>query len=438
MALPMDTQTAKDTEPRSDPRDQILGISQDFLLKGVWLSAFAVGLVALYLTTQSKTPTKGALSAILLTFMSVLLSWILSHYYATRARREEIDKINEAHEKSLRMYALKAAEKVMNLSRELDRLSSYLVAYRDAEEDESLPLVLRSKDERITGAIHIVAMLRSVNDTALSDWEGVIGTELDEKREEEKEEREEYLDDLISKVDLVVESVKALGNTNPATAETIRKEFHEVRNELIAALLGGATGSKPKLSVPTRLGKYFNAPCPTCETALRVRLSSSGRVRIRGYRCPKCMVSLVAGEDAAGEPKLSLRSKIPEEVECPECGSKNSIEIDNLAGVTVNFACNKCEKGLYAFRSNEGIGVRIGGVSKESFSIPMSLTPDFVERVRTELPAQPWPTGVHKKVAERLSVPASKVQKAIKVLILSGVFKHQVDGAVISGPTHPV
>ncbi len=153
-----------------------------------WAFAMALAVGSLYLTTQAKTSTESALSAVLLTCISVLLSWILAHYYATATRRQEIEQINEAHEKSLRMYALKAAEKVMNF---LESWTSFLhiSAYRDAEEDGSLPLLLRSKDERITGAIHIVSMLRSVNDTALSDWEGVIGAELDKKREEEKEER---------------------------------------------------------------------------------------------------------------------------------------------------------------------------------------------------------------------------------------------------------
>jgi uncharacterized protein (DUF983 family) len=404
-----------------------------YLVVGVWVFAAGLALGALYLTTQSKTPTESALSAILLTFISVVLSWILAHYYATATKREEISQINQAHEKSLRMYALKAAEKVMNLSRELDRLSNYLVAYRDAEDDENLALVLRSKDERVTGAIHIVAMLRSVNDTALSDWEGVIGAELDKKREEEKEEREEYLDDLILKVDQVVESVKALGQTNPITAETLRKEFHEVRSELITALLGASSG-KPSLPIPNRRKQQIAVPCPACESAIRVRLSAAGKVRVRGYRCSNCKASLVSNESADGSAALMFRAEIPERVKCPDCGTERIVELDNLPGVAMNFSCRACGKDVHVHRSAGGVGVRLFGSGEQPPPVS-SVTPEFVSRVRLELPAQPWPTGIHKKIAERLSVAPSKVQKAIRVLILSGIFKHQVDGTVVDDPT---
>jgi hypothetical protein len=37
---------------------------------------------------------------------------------------------------------------------------------------------LQAREERIESAIHLIRTLKSVNDTSLSDWEGVIGDEL--------------------------------------------------------------------------------------------------------------------------------------------------------------------------------------------------------------------------------------------------------------------
>lgn len=56
---------------------------------------------------------------------------------------------------------------------------------------------------------------------------------------------------------------------------------------------------------------------------------------------------------------------------------------------------------------------------------------EFIEEVARRLPEQPWPTGIHKKVAEELSVPPNQVSHAIKELIQRGRFRDQVDGAFI-------
>ena len=83
-------------------------------------------------------------------------------------------------------FALKAAEKVDNLSQELDRLTAYLQQeLTDAAggaPQAATPEALRLKDARIESAIHIIGTLKSVNDRSLSDWQGVIGDELDTRQ----------------------------------------------------------------------------------------------------------------------------------------------------------------------------------------------------------------------------------------------------------------
>ena len=56
---------------------------------------------------------------------------------------------------------------------------------------------------------------------------------------------------------------------------------------------------------------------------------------------------------------------------------------------------------------------------------------DMVSRVREQLPPQPWPTGTHKVIAEKLGCKPKSVTAAITELIRRGVFKPQHDGQVL-------
>lgn len=58
------------------------------------------------------------------------------------------------------------------------------------------------------------------------------------------------------------------------------------------------------------------------------------------------------------------------------------------------------------------------------------LSSEFLLDVKSELPKQPWPVGIHKVIAEKLEVPAAKVSKAISKLIEEGMFHRQKDGIV--------
>lgn len=59
------------------------------------------------------------------------------------------------------------------------------------------------------------------------------------------------------------------------------------------------------------------------------------------------------------------------------------------------------------------------------------ITDDFLDLVKQELPAQPWPAGVHKTIAEQLGCSNSKVYRSIDLLIEKGFFKEQKDGVIL-------
>lgn len=63
--------------------------------------------------------------------------------------------------------------------------------------------------------------------------------------------------------------------------------------------------------------------------------------------------------------------------------------------------------------------------------VKLQLDEALIARVKDSLPAQPWPSGVHKMVAQQLGVSNKTLSLAIQVLIERGVFKRQINGVVL-------
>jgi hypothetical protein len=127
---------------------------------GALLLGMLVGIaVCLWrLTAGPSTANEALLLSVVLTIFSMLGSWVASRHYA-----------EASFNKNLRLFALKAAEKVTNLSNELNRLSAFLQEELRSTESESPSQSLLARNVRIEGAIHVINTLKSVNDGALSD-----------------------------------------------------------------------------------------------------------------------------------------------------------------------------------------------------------------------------------------------------------------------------
>jgi hypothetical protein len=189
----------------------------------IFLASLVVG-VAVCIRTIGQghtTASERFLLSVVLTALSAVASWTTSYYYASYSSG-----------KNLKVFARKAAEKVTNLSNELDRLSIYLQGELEADEYETPTHTLLARDLRIEGAIHIVNTLKSVNDGSLSDWQGVIGDEISAQRERQQEYKEE-LSELLERF----ESLYATGPIGPAMdqgegAMELRKEVQAIRADL--------------------------------------------------------------------------------------------------------------------------------------------------------------------------------------------------------------
>ncbi|MFC2135312.1 hypothetical protein ACFLTH_11925, partial [Bacteroidota bacterium] len=165
---------------------------KNWLLNSI-VGVFCLSIIVIIIVTSTKelTSNETTLMSVLLTLLSVVVTWIVAQYFANISHKHVIADVKNEYSNNLRTYALNAAEKVDNLSNELSKLSLYLQSELENDED-TIEEALLSKSEKIESTIHIINTLKSVNDTSLSDWKGVIGEELEE-REEEKEERENKL-----------------------------------------------------------------------------------------------------------------------------------------------------------------------------------------------------------------------------------------------------
>ena len=163
----MDTQSPKSWKDDPIPPVIIVGLSI-----GILICLYRASLVDL-------TATESVLLGILLSAASMLASWLVTAIYSKANLDEIIKQATAANTESIRNYAVKAAEKVLNLSNELQRLIDALTAASDdAEELEHYKETAALLEERISAAIHILETLRSMNDTFLSDWRGVIAAQI--------------------------------------------------------------------------------------------------------------------------------------------------------------------------------------------------------------------------------------------------------------------
>jgi predicted RNA-binding Zn-ribbon protein involved in translation (DUF1610 family) len=385
--------------------------------------------VTLWIGSNAKSATENALASVFLALISIAASWILAHYYYLSAKENEIDKITELHNANLRTYALKAAEKVTNLSSELARLSSYLRDYLQNDHNEdSLDVVLNTRDERIYGAVHIVEMLRSVNDTSLSDWKGVIGDELDKKREEDEEkeiQREERLGEIAQKINLLLENRQ--GATDNDVEKNVLFAMQQMRKELETVLASNNTNPRqPPFSstAPADERPRFFAACPQCGNAIRINVSKRGKVHTKTYACGLCGTKLVSGQDEHNNPMLDFRVEKQENVKCPSCGREHVVLIENVPGVSVLRECNSCSERFKVNRTPKN-ALTVTSLGRAS---TQDLNPDIIATVRGLLPIQPWPKGTATEIASKLGISRGVVKSAITHLMHIGVFRYQVDG----------
>lgn len=373
---------------------------------------------------------ESAMLSLILTALSVLASWSLAVRQSRIEASEAIDRVQEVNQTNLRTFALKAAEKVTTLSNELTRLSLFLEEELSSIDFNTSDEALLSRDQRIVGTVHHIRSLKAFNDGSLSDWQGVIGEELLQKREEILETEARIKDMLADLVTTASESPEL------ASTGSLRAELDLLRSELQSVALG--------IPAPTRaIGKKFGPlsrstvrlNCPECSRELVFKQRPRHR-NVKAVFCKACNSRLLSKYTAGQEFVLERREARKENVKCPGCGTGVKVQLDSAPGSSVAATCSHCKSSLRLARGHEKVKTHWfpESQSPNDAGVPLGIDRETLSLVRHALPQQPWPKGIHKQVAKELQISTSIVSKCIKRLINSGVFEPQVDGQIRPRP----
>lgn len=377
------------------------------------LALVVVGVIAcIWAIGRGNTTTaEGILLSVVLTILSAIVSWTASYYYSSYSSG-----------KNLKVFARKAAEKVTNLSNELDRLSMFLQGELEADEYETPTQTVLARDLRIEGAIHIINTLKSVNDGSLSDWQGVIGDEISAQRERQQE-REEELSELLERF----ESLYAAAPLAPAVdqgegAVALRAEVQAIRADLrtLASQVSGLPVRRIKSMPPM---ERIDTSCPNCVAPIHYQQ----RAKKDGYKsvlCRECGAKLLS-RFVNGQIVVQTRSPVEESIACASCAEPTLVYLDPMPGSAIQVQCASCGTALRVFRTPGGIGVRV--VEAASAAV-RAMDEEVLKSVEQAMPPQPWPKGATKRVAAELGLSTQMARGAVNELVRRGVFKPQIDG----------
>jgi hypothetical protein len=336
--------------------------------------------------------------------------------------------------KNLRVFALKAAEKVTNLSNEFDRLSLFLQQELQDPEYESPGEALLAKDMRIESAIHIINTLKSVNDKSLSDWQGIIGEEISAKLEEQ-EEREATLREIMERFDDLQHS-RYDEHIQEAEQESLRSELSSIRTQLrnMTAQVSGIPVSqlnRPRKKAP------IEKRCPTCGNLMQyIQKSKPGTMK--GISCKACGARWISTA-TDGDVVLAPRVPICEKVICPKCNSASTADLDPLAGTSTETTCPNCSLPFRVSRSVTGIRTHANGIARKINVFGSNNPPIFdellLEKITKTMGSQPWQEGQAGRAAIALGISKGVVHTGVEELIQRGVFMRQFGGELYNPVT---
>lgn len=398
--------------------------SVKWFIAGAFL--LGIGFCIYFISSGDLSARESALLSMVLTILSILATWIVTHIYTQSLYKQALKEVQDSHQSNLRTYALKAAEKVTNLSTQLNRLSAFLEESLENSGSENLRENFLSSQQKIESSIHMISTLKSVNDTGLSDWEGVIGDELDEQREEQAEKEAEF-SFLVGRFEALSESQIDTQRYAQDSTEALSKELDSIRKDIRSLA--------PSLGItPIRLGKPIDKKpqkinvkgiCPECGEALEYRQRSNVK-SFKTINCKSCSADLSATFDVEKGFILEKFVTSEEQIVCQSCGNQVIFNFGMDPRTSLRIECDSCRSRFLVKRNEGGIAVRTLNIRIAT----VALTDEILKLVKDNLPPQPWPTGTSKDIAEKLKLPPKTVSDAINKLVQRGDVNLQFYGKI--------
>ena len=369
-------------------------------------------LALIIVATRPLNETESVLVAILLSAASMLGSWLVTHIYSQRNLENAIGQATEANKENIKNYAEKAAEKVLNLTNELSRLSDALsTAVEDSEDAENQKEAVMLLQERISAAVHNIGTLRSMNNTFLSDWRGVIGEEI-----ERQHLLENQISELAEQLDVQKEERNSLRAqfVSPEDLENVEKLISKTEQRITESLKNlpfkvVSTKSKQKK-------RDISINCPNCSSEINTRFRNrKGGKKL--LHCDNCnSYSQILGADDE-EIQVTPVGTSEYEGACPLCTASVKAIVADWPGAMKNFRCANCDTELLISRAQDGFNIRPVRLYK------YEVSQKVIDQVHELLPEErPWPTYIHKQIAQQLGYSNSLVTKVISRLITQGLY----------------
>ena len=372
--------------------------------------------ICLYISaTQNLSTNESLMLSLLLAIISIIASYIISNADSNNKIKDIKDEVQKTYNENLKTYANKAAEKVFNLSSELEKLKISLKnTLEDYEEDEHLTsremLVLFIR-EKLSSTVHILETLKSNNDTFLSDWKGIIGDQiqLQQNLEAQIVLLSKELEELVQRKDIFEDELASSGDI-----EAIQKQIDSIESKLAEKVIALPYNVVPISAKKRRIDLVFE--CPNCSTKIKTNIrTKKGSKKI--LECAKCHKYLLC--EYNDENDISV-FEAPEErfnVRCPVCNEQFAECIPSLPGTVRKITCPSCSYAFSVSKAKDAVNIiqsnKLNGISEKT-----------IELVLSKIPPEPWVQGMHKKVAEELGLSIAITSKIISKLIKEGKIQH--------------
>ena len=262
--------------------------------------------------------------------------------------------------------------------------------------------------------LYLVETLKSINDTALSDWRGVIGDEL---------QRQEVL----KRIADVSKELAGLRNRL-----LVSKDVEPLENHIrqIEDQLGKMTWQSAVSSGSTTCFKGTNADldlCPRCDSPIATKIRP-GEGATRVVECISCDAHVFIRNMGHGHVIVKELEPYSYSLECPVCKQPLNGTIIDVPGSMKSVTCERCEARITVSRSRRALTRR---------SALERLYRIACWSVASLLPPETWEKGIHLQVASNLGSSRKMTTRIIEHLIERGMFLPQRDGKIMA-PAQPM
>jgi hypothetical protein len=318
-----------------------------------WLSIAVIAILSLCLVATlfisgftELSQREALFLSILLTVLAIVISWLATSLASKSTSDQMRDTLKSEYTENLRTYALKAAEKVQNLSAEIERLNEYLAEPISSEQIE--PFLLAR--EKLKTANLMLSTIKSVNDTALSDWRGVIGDDLKKQRVIETD-----IENIHQELELLENMMDASKAQQPLPgfeSKEIDNEVEDIKESIEKTIEDYAQKSPIPIRIPKRKRIDSIVKCPNCQSDNQTRLFLREGYR-KVLKCRNCGSYFMLNVDLDSNIKTEIMPTKPKEIICVICNKKFVIQYPLWSGYSFQPQCPNCTSRILASVNTE-------------------------------------------------------------------------------------